>query len=30
LPRLQQILEDLRVAIRSVAPGAVIIVTGGE
>ena len=30
LPRLQQILHDLRAAIRDVTPGAVIVVTGGE
>jgi thioesterase domain-containing protein len=30
LPRLQQILDELRAAIRDVAPGTVIVVTGGE
>jgi hypothetical protein len=28
LPRLQQVLDELRAAIREVAPGTVIIVTG--
>lgn len=30
LPRLQQILPELRVAIRDVSPGTVIVVTGDE
>jgi len=30
LPRLQQILEELRTAIRDAAPGTVAIVTGGD
>jgi hypothetical protein len=30
LPRIQQALPELRAAIRDVAPGTVIIVTGGE
>jgi hypothetical protein len=30
LPRLQLLVDDLRAAIRDVAPGAVIVVTGGE
>jgi len=30
LPRLQQALDELRLAIRNVAPGSVIIVTGSD
>jgi hypothetical protein len=30
LPRLQQVLDELRDAIRNVAPGTVIIVAGGD
>ena len=30
LARLQQVLDELRIAIRDVAPGTLIIVTGGE
>lgn len=30
LPRLQQILDELRAAIHAVTPGMVIIVSGGE
>ena len=30
LPRIQQVLDELRAAIRDVAPGTVIIITGGE
>ena len=30
LPRLQQVLNELRAAIRDVIPGTVMIVTGGE
>lgn len=30
LPRLHQILDELRAAIRDVTAGAVIVVTGGE
>jgi hypothetical protein len=29
LPRLQQLVDELRAAIRDVAPGTVVIVTGG-
>ena len=30
LPRLQQVLDELRAAIRAVTPGTVMIVSGGE
>lgn len=30
LPRLQQVLDELRTAIRVVTPGTVMIVSGGE
>jgi hypothetical protein len=30
LPRLQQVLDELRAAIRTVAPGTIVIVTGDE
>ena len=30
LPRLQQVLDELRSAVRNVTPGSVIIVTGGD
>jgi hypothetical protein len=30
LPRIREVLEELRDAIRNVAPGTLIIVSGGE
>lgn len=30
LPRLRQVLEELRAAIQDVTPGTIIIVTGGD